>query len=128
MNKITGPVQKIWGETTQFFLNATSEGQFMRIKKGWFCSEHIHERKWNRFFLIDGKLKVTIFEKSGPVHHILEPGQSIDIEPGCFHKFEALENCLCVEMYWTDILEPGDIVRRTTGGGYDKNSDTDQTK
>lgn len=129
MNKILEPKQKIWGETTQFFLGPSSECQFMRIKKGYYCSEHFHTYKYNRFFVISGKLKVTVFdEHNRSIHHILEKEQYIDIYPGDYHKFEALEDTICVEIYWTNNLSPDDIFRRTVGGPNEVNNSASSIK
>jgi len=37
------------------------------------------------------------------------------VNPGMYHKFEALEDTICYEIYWVD-LNHGDIERETIGG------------
>ncbi|RLI45120.1 hypothetical protein DRO61_11170 [Candidatus Bathyarchaeota archaeon] len=118
---LAGAVQsKFWGHTQCIFVGPFSETHFLKISKGGFCSEHEHKNKWNRFFLISGKLKVTIYRPDGYDETILEAGQFTDVPPSNFHKFEALEDCECLEIYWVDNLEVGDINRRSVGGkkGY----------
>lgn len=114
---LAGAIQsKFWGQTQCIFVGSFSETHFLRIKKGGFCSEHRHLNKWNRFFLISGKLRVIIYRPDGQDETILESGHFTDVPPGNFHKFEAIENCECLEIYWVDNLDVTDIDRRTVGG------------
>ena len=47
---------------------------------------------------------------------ILTDGMFSDVPPGVEHRFEALKNTKALEVYWTNDLDPGDIVRKDTGG------------
>jgi mannose-6-phosphate isomerase-like protein (cupin superfamily) len=106
---------KVWGETTQFFQTDTVEAHFLKIKKGGFCSEHKHDHKSNLFFVISGKLMITIWRDGSEDLTVLGPGQASAVAPGFYHKFEALEDCKCIEIYRV-FLQPPDIDRRTVGG------------
>jgi mannose-6-phosphate isomerase-like protein (cupin superfamily) len=64
---------------------------------------------------LSGKLKVTLFSGAGKDITVLGPGDSSAVPPGLYHKFEALEDCECLEFYRTYLQEP-DIDRRTLGG------------
>ena len=107
---------KLWGKTMRVYTGANCEVHFLHINKGGYCSEHIHKSKWNRFCLIKGELKITLFRDSGPESIILRPGHISDVPPGVKHKFEGLEECKCLEIYWTDNLDPNDIERFSVGG------------
>ena len=115
---LCGAVQaKFWGETQCIFSSEKSEVHYIRIKKGGFCSRHKHNHKWNRFFLISGRLRITIYKEQGEDITILEPGMYTDIPPGVFHRFEAIEDSLCNEVYWVDdIIISEDITRSDVGG------------
>lgn len=114
---LAGAIQsKFWGETQSIFVGPHSETHFLKIREGGYCSEHKHKKKWNRFFLISGRLKVIIFRENGEDVTILTHGQFTDVPPGCFHKFEAVEDSQCLEIYWIDSINTCDIERRTEGG------------
>ncbi len=116
---LCGAVQsKLWGHTQCIFVGPFSEHHYLKINKGGYCSEHYHQHKWNRFFLISGSLKVIIYKENGQDETVLQPGNFTDVPPGEYHKFEALEDCECLEIYWTDDLQPDDISRRSTGGNF----------
>ena len=114
---LCGAVQsKFWGKTQCIFVGPFSEMHFAQsISKG-FCSEHRHHNKWNRFFVIKGELKVTIFKKDGNDETIIADGQFTDVPPGDWHTFECIKDCQFIEVYWVDILSAEDIDRRSSGG------------
>ena len=45
--------------------------------------------------------------------------ESCVIPPGLWHKFEAIEDTLAIEIYWTE-MDPQDIERDGCGGMNDK--------
>lgn len=107
---------KVWGETTTFFKNGIISSHYLEIKAGGYCSEHRHAHKANYFFVISGDLEIHIWREKGVIDKIaLGPGQGTMIPPGVYHKFEALTNCQCIEIYEVSLQEP-DIDRRTGGG------------
>ena len=126
---LCGAVQsKFWGETQCIFVGPTSEVHYLSIKKGGYCSEHKHNHKWNRFFVISGSLKVIIFRPNGQDVTVVRAGQFTDVPPGSFHKFEAEEDCTCLEIYWVDNIDVNDIDRRTIGGILNENSFVDTSE
>jgi len=107
---------KAWGETTEFFRNALVSAHHLSIKKGGFCSEHKHAQKYNLFYVLQGKLKIIIWrDKTTKDITVLGPGQSTAVSPDFYHKFEAMTDVECIEMYQV-FLEDPDIERRTEGG------------
>ncbi len=107
---------KDWGSTTEFFRNAIVSAHHLEIKKGGFCSEHIHEHKYNLFYVISGELELTIWrdEKMKDMT-VVTAGQTTAIPPGFWHKFRGLTDVQCIEIYQVLLIEP-DIERRTQGG------------
>ncbi len=39
-----------------------------------------------------------------------------DVPPGLIHQFKCLEDCVCLEIYWIEDLNPNDIERHSNGG------------
>ncbi len=108
---------KVWGTTQLVFAWNGVEAHSIRVKKGGYCSRHSHEHKWNRFVVMEGRLKVTIFYDDGKEDSTtIEAGGVSDVPPGVRHEFEALDDVLAMEQYWT-MLDPGDIDRHGTEGG-----------
>ena len=108
---------KIWGFTTEIFRNALFSAHHIEVNEGGFCSEHCHEHKYNQFYVISGKLEITIWREKNkkPDVTIIEAGQSTAVSPGFFHKFKGLIKCDAIEHYQVLLNEP-DIKRRTVGG------------
>jgi len=107
---------KVWGTTETVFKNGFIEVHFLEIKKGGFCSEHIHKHKTNRFYVISGKLKIYVWNEDHIRDEvILRDGQSTIIPPGVYHKFEGMEKTTCIEIYEVKFYD-ADIERRTIGG------------
>jgi len=107
---------KKWGYITEFFRNSMVSAHHLEIKKGGHCSEHIHKHKYNLFYVISGRLKITIWrENEVEDMTVLTAGQTSAVSPGFYHKFEGLEDTECIEVYQVLLIEP-DIERRTQGG------------
>lgn len=113
------PEKKIWGHTTELFRNGTTSTHYLEIKKGGYCSEHRHAQKANVFYLIEGKLLICFgafgFSDLNGSSVLSEKHRIIRIEPGTWHKFHALTDVKCIEIY--DYKYDGvDIERRVEGG------------
>jgi len=107
---------KFWGKTSCFYVSETSEVHYIDAIKGGYCSRHHHEKKWNRFVVLEGKLKVVLYKDGGEDETILTDGMFSDVPPMVDHRFEVLEDTKALEVYWVDSLDPTDIVRKDTGG------------
>jgi len=116
-----GPKQgKIWGDTMLAFAWNDTKAHLLWGQKGYQCSRHYHYHKWNRFLVVTGRLKVTVYRQDGTADEtILEPSQITDVPPGVEHRFEVMENSFAMEFYWVG-LEAGDIVRIDEGGPVDE--------
>ncbi len=107
---------KDWGTTRRIHRGPVTELHHISARKGGYSSEHRH-MKFNLFYVLSGKLKVVIFREEGrpPDATVLGPEEATTVPPGVWHKFIALEDTECIELYYTLLQEP-DIERRTAGG------------
>ena len=108
---------KIWGQTQTLFQKPNFEFHRIEVNKGSFCSTHKHNNKFNSFYVESGQLKITIHQTDyGLVDDtIMKMGDLTIVKPGLFHSFEAIENTVCFEIYWTE-LDHNDIQRENVGG------------
>ena len=108
---------KVWGQTQDIFKNSNFELHRIEAKKGGYCSKHQHKHKYNAFYIESGKLEITIYETDYDLidKTIISSGDLTIAKPGTFHKFEALEDTICYEIYWVE-LNHNDIERKNVGG------------
>ncbi len=107
---------KNWGYTTEVFDSESVEVHVIEIVKGGYCSIHDHI-KVNKFYVISGKLKVSVWVDNKMVDEtVISKGESTAVLRGFEHQFEALEDTICLEIYYT-FLEPRDINRRKGSQG-----------
>lgn len=62
-----------------------------------------------------GKILIRLWKPDTIDVTELGPGDYTEVGPNQFHRFEALEDSICYELYWSE-LNPNDIVREDTGG------------
>lgn len=108
---------KIWGETQEIFKNSNFEIHRIEAKRGGFSSVHRHVHKFNGFYVEKGSMKITIYENDYDLvdETIIRKGDLTFVKPGRYHKFEALEDTICYEIYWIE-LDHDDIERKNVGG------------
>lgn len=114
---------KIWGLTQEILRTRTVSAHHISAQAGGFCSEHRHEFKSNIFYVISGRLLITIWREVDGPHGPQEipdqteiaAGELTAVPAGAWHKFEALENTEAIEFYTVALQDP-DIERRSTGG------------
>ena len=101
---------KCWGANTEIFRNDSVSVNFLNLVKGGVCSWHLHQHKYNTFYLISGK--VVIRTELGET--VLNPGNSILVSAPMKHQFEALEDSGLIEIMWVSY-DQRDIVRLVEG-------------
>ena len=108
---------KVWGKTQDIFKNSNFELHRIEVNKGGFCSKHRHLHKFNAFYVEKGKMKIIIYETDYDLvdETIISTGDLTIVKPGKFHKFEALEDSICYEIYWVELYY-NDIDRENVGG------------
>jgi mannose-6-phosphate isomerase-like protein (cupin superfamily) len=111
---------KVWGTTEQVLSTPLIDMHRLYIKAGTCCSWHKHERKWNGFTVIHGKLVIEVRKNDYAFVDVtvLGPGVVTSVPPGEFHRFVAGVDCLALEFYYLDILG-NDIIRDGVGGLLD---------
>ena len=113
---------KVWGETRPLFAQNNVELHHISIDAGAHCSKHMHEHKYNQFYVLDGRLSVQVWKNDYSLidETILDGGESTVVAPGEYHQFKALADTEALEWYWVE-LDARDIQRDTVGGVQDSN-------
>jgi len=108
---------KIWGQTELIHANGVLEFHRIEYKAGKQCSEHLHEFKWNGFYVESGKMMIRVWQNDYDLvdETILGPGDFTQVKPGVMHQFVGLESGVAFELYWAEFNH-GDIKRRSVGG------------
>lgn len=108
---------KVWGVTELIAANGALEFHRIETKAGKQCSIHLHEFKWNGFFVESGKLKIKVWQNDYDLcdETILEAGEYMAVKPGLYHQFICLEDAVAFELYWAEFNH-NDIKRKTVGG------------
>lgn len=108
---------KIWGKTELLFNKNNVEVHRITGKLGGYCSKHLHESKFNMFFVEKGRLKIKTWMDYDLVDETtLEEDQQCIISPKVPHMFEVLEDdTIAFEIYWVE-LDSKDIQRENVGG------------
>jgi mannose-6-phosphate isomerase-like protein (cupin superfamily) len=108
---------KIWGTTKLLESNSSLEFHRITVVAGARCSQHLHQHKWNGFFVESGSLLIRVWRNDYDLvdETVLTAGEYTRVAPGEYHQFEALADTVAFEIYWTDSVQSDDIVRRTVG-------------
>jgi len=106
---------KVWGKTEQIVANGALEYHRIEVREGGYCSKHKHQFKWNGFFIEAGSLLIRTFKDALVDETILGSGDYMQVPPGEYHDFRALEDTVAFELYWAEFNHQ-DIVRESAGG------------
>jgi quercetin dioxygenase-like cupin family protein len=108
---------KVWGMTELIHANGVLEFHRIEARKGGYCSKHLHQFKWNGFFVESGRLLVKVWKNDYSLvdETILGTGDFTQVKPGEYHSFEALEDTIAFELYWAEFNH-NDIIRESVGG------------
>ena len=72
---------KIWGQTELLHANGVLVFHRIEFKKGYECSEHLHEYKWNGFYVEKGELLIRVWQDGDQDSHAQG-----DEPPGVQHR------------------------------------------
>jgi len=120
----TVPVlSKRWGTNRCIFSDANFEVHHAQIFAGGYSSRHHHRAKVNDFYLVEGTLKVIVYDAAGnEIQTVtLNCGDRFSVHANVEHRFEAITDVELIETYWVS-LDPSDIVRADEGGITPKKS------
>ena len=109
-------IMKVWGERRRLLLTDKVEIDLLYLKANTFCSKHKHKNKINRFYIIEGEVRIeTEFGTKG-----LQKDQSFEVRPPLIHRFYALKNSVVIESAYVEdgLIQPMDIQRFLQGGRY----------
>lgn len=111
---------KVWGVVQHVFDGPVSVS-LLRVNAGTYCSTHRHEKRYNHFHVISGKLLIRLYDErlQSVDKIILKRHERISIPPGTYHRFEVLGDGQIVETYWTKDGSPAtlDDIERVHEGG-----------
>jgi mannose-6-phosphate isomerase-like protein (cupin superfamily) len=107
---------KVWGQTELVEANGALEFHRIEMNEGGTCSKHMHEFKWNGFYVEEGIMKVRVWQNSYDLvdETIIGPGQYHKVPPGVYHQFECVQSGVAFELYWAEFNH-NDIKRETVG-------------
>ena len=107
---------KVWGTTELIEANGALEFHRIEMEKGGVCSKHLHQYKWNGFYVESGKMRVKVWQNDYDLidETVIGQGQYTKVKPGLYHQFECIEDGVAYELYWAEFNH-NDIVRETTG-------------
>ncbi len=108
---------KVWGQTELIHANGVLEFHRIDFKAGGVCSKHKHQFKWNGFYVVSGRMKVSVWQKDQQDlvdETILGSGDFTRVKPGYMHQFEGIEDGVAFELYWAEFNHD-DIQRETVG-------------
>lgn len=102
-------IEKPWGHEVIIEQNENYVLKELYMKKGNCCSLQYHEFKKETFYLVKGKLKFTSGSDINSLkEEIINPGESLTIDPLVIHRMEAIEDSLYLEAS-TNFLD--DVIR-----------------
>jgi len=120
---------KCWGKILHKFQDQNINASILQVNKGWQCSIHKHEHRYNAFISTTALIAIEVWSKntnpaiipsSMPmVTHYLSPGQHYVVAPQTYHRFFVLSAGEVLEIYWTasnQTCSIDDIYRLTEGG------------
>lgn len=107
---------KVWGTTELIEANGALEFHRIEMIENGVCSKHMHEFKWNGFFVESGKMLVRVWQNDYDLvdETIIGPGEYTKVKPGVYHQFVCIESGVAYELYWAEFNH-SDIVRETVG-------------
>lgn len=114
-------IGKVWGATITYLDTPLLSMHRISVKPNMQCSLHAHERKWNCFIVLDGKLTIERHKREYALIDKTElgPWDVCTVPPMENHRFvTGAEGAEAFEIYYLDPLAE-DIVRKTCGGPMD---------
>lgn len=107
---------KIWGHTEELHKSDVFELHRLVVVPGGMCSKHLHNHKYNVFYVEEGDLSVEVWKRDYDLidRTELQSGDKMQVVPGEFHRFRSDKGCVAYEWYFPAPLSE-DIVRESCG-------------
>lgn len=107
---------KVWGTNEMIESNGALEFHRIEMNKSGVCSKHMHEFKWNGFYVESGAMLLRVWQRDYDLVDttVLNAGDYSKVKPGLYHQFECLVDGVAYELYWAEFNH-NDIVRETVG-------------
>jgi len=104
-------VTKLWG--AEFIQVNTPDycGKIMVVNPGFVCSRHKHEVKDECFSILDGVMSLEVGSEESIETFTLEAGQVFRLEPGTYHRFNAVGDWPCTFVEFSTHDSPEDSYR-----------------
>lgn len=101
--------KKPWGEEHLIAFCDKYAGKILVIKKGHRLSLQFHKKKQETFYILDGKLKVTMGVARNKMRtQLLKQGKIVHVPALTIHRTEAVSDCRLIEVSTPELT---DIVR-----------------
>ena len=97
---------KVWGQTELIEANGALEFHRIEMLKGGVCSKHLHEFKWNGFYVESGQMLVRVWQQD---YDLVDETMLYE---GDYHKVKLLDfiinlnvlsSELVNELYWAEF-------------------------
>jgi mannose-6-phosphate isomerase-like protein (cupin superfamily) len=115
--------KKIWGKTALVAKRPGFTVHHLAVVPRSYCSIHLHEHRFNGFFIIQGQMTIREFLAPDRIseestHHVIElkAGDYYEVAPGVCHQFRSEEGCEALEIYFPPDVREDDIRRFSVGG------------
>lgn len=109
--------KKIWGRTACVTSHAGFTVHHLLVVPGSFCSRHLHEHRFNGFFVTKGQMLIREFEGDEVAKEVqLREGDYYEVAPLIEHQFESIEGAEALEIYFPPDVRGEDIKRFSIGG------------
>lgn len=109
---------KVWGSTKLLMQHPSFEIHRIETKAGGFCSKHLHQHRYNAFFVESGSLLIRVWKNDYDLvdETVVNAGEICTVAPNEYHQFECLEDAVAFEIYYPPEISGADIVRESVGG------------
>ena len=87
------------GSLTQLIHDGFKQINVLESKKGVERGSHFHKCSIEAFYVINGSVEVTLWDKTSKEVIVFEKGDFFEIHPFVLHNMLFLEDCLMVQMY-----------------------------
>jgi len=105
---------KIWGERWLIRKDSSHAVSYLKVKRGYRCSWHRHQTKFNLFVVLHGKITIIVKELGERKVITLGPGESFTVRPGQWHEFRGADDAEVIEHMYVEYSEE-DIEREVIG-------------